>query len=89
MPGVAAWGKTNGKAVALELATDEKRFGWMKDAKVAYEGTTVFLRVAVPPRLLAELPNASGADLGLPNPTARPRSQSGKVRMMLRVASTG
>jgi hypothetical protein len=39
--------------------------GWLKDAKVAYEGNTVFVRVAVPPRLLEELPNATGAELGL------------------------
>jgi hypothetical protein len=61
----AAWAEMQGKRIALELAKDEKRFGWLKDAKVAYEESTLFIRVAVPPRLLEELPSASGADLGL------------------------
>jgi hypothetical protein len=61
----AAWGEAEAKRITAELARDEKRFGWMAAAKVAYEGNAVIVRVAVPPRLLQELPNASGADLGL------------------------
>lgn len=53
------------KRIVEELAKDDKRLGWVKDATVKYEGDTVFVRVSVPPRLLEELPNASGADLGL------------------------
>jgi hypothetical protein len=65
-----AWAEMQAKRLVDELSKDasgrpdEKR-AWLKDAKVAYEGNTVFVRVAVPPRLLEELPNASGADLGL------------------------
>jgi hypothetical protein len=58
-----AWAEMQVKRVAQEMTKDEKRYGWLKDAKVQYEGNTVFLRVAVPPRLLEELPNATGADL--------------------------
>ncbi|OJY31166.1 MAG: hypothetical protein BGO98_45670 [Myxococcales bacterium 68-20] len=67
-----AWGEMQAKRVVEELAKDGGAAGgvsesraWLKTAKVTYEGTTVFVRVAVPPRLLEELPNASGADLGL------------------------
>jgi len=64
-----AWAEMQAKRLVDELS---KRGGqgsadlsWLKDAKIAYEGNTVFIRVAVPPRLLEELPRASGADLGL------------------------
>jgi hypothetical protein len=53
------------KRIVEKLAKDDKRFGWLEDATVKYEGDMVFVRVSVPPRLLEELPNASGADLGL------------------------
>jgi hypothetical protein len=58
----AAWAESEGKQAVAELTKDGKR-PWLKDAKVAYEGNSVFIRVALPPRLLEELPNASGADL--------------------------
>lgn len=60
----AAWAEAESKRVVAELAKPESR-AWLRDAKVAYEGETVFIRVAVPPRLLDELPNASGADFNL------------------------
>jgi hypothetical protein len=60
-----AWGEMHAKKIAAELAHDEARFGWLKDAKIAYEGNDVVARVAIPPRLLQELPTASGSDLGL------------------------
>jgi hypothetical protein len=60
-----AYAEMQGRRIVEELAKDEKRFGWLKGSKVAYEGNSVFFRIAVPPRLLEELPNASGADFGL------------------------
>lgn len=60
----AAWGELQAKRVIAELMKDGARFEWLKDASVAYEGTTVFVRVMVPPRLLEELPRATGADFG-------------------------
>lgn len=62
--GATAWAEMHAKRIVEELAKDTKN-AWLKEAKVAYEGNTVSVRVAVPPRLLEELPNASGADLGL------------------------
>ena len=59
-----AWAEMHAKRIVDELSK-EARTAWLKDAKVAYEGNTVFVRVAVPPRLLEELPTASGADFGL------------------------
>lgn len=61
----AAYAEMQAKQMVAELAKDEKRFGWLKDAKVAYEGNTVHVKVAVPPRLLEELPSTSGSDIPL------------------------
>lgn len=65
----AAWGEMQAKRVVEELAKEgggpSERRAWLKRAEVTYEGNTVFVRVPIPPRLLEELPNASGADLGL------------------------
>jgi len=61
--GAVAYAEMQAKQMVTELATDEKRFGWLKDAKVAYEGDAVDVRLPVPPRLLSELPNATGGDL--------------------------
>jgi hypothetical protein len=60
-----AYAEMQGKRIVEELSKDEKRFGWLKGAKVAYEGNSVFFHIDVPPRLLEELPSASGADFGL------------------------
>jgi hypothetical protein len=60
-----AYAEMQAKQMVAELAKDEKRFGWLKDAKVAYEGNTVHVRMPVPPRLLEELPAASGSDIPL------------------------
>ncbi len=67
-----AWAEMQAKRLVDELSKKGGHAGhagpdlaWLKDAKVAYEGNTVFVRVAVPPRLLEELPRASGKDLGL------------------------
>lgn len=61
----AAYAEMQAKQMVAELAKDEKRFGWLKEAKVAYEGNTVHVSMPVPPRLLEELPNASGSDIPL------------------------
>lgn len=63
--GAVAFAEMQAKQIAEELARDDKRLTWLKDAKIAYEGNTVFVRAPVPPRLLEELPAATGADLGL------------------------
>jgi hypothetical protein len=36
---------------------------WLKSVEIARESNLVRMRVAVPPRLLEDLPNASGSDL--------------------------
>ncbi len=60
--GATAWAEMHAKRLASEHA---KSAPWLKDAKIGYEGNTVVVQVAVPPRLLEELPNVSGSDLGL------------------------
>lgn len=64
-PDATAFAEMQAKRIVENVSKDEKRYGWLKNAKVAYEGNTVFVRVAIPPRLLEELPNASGADIAL------------------------
>lgn len=59
-----AWAEMQAKRLIEDLSK-EPSFAWLKSAKVAYEGMTVFVRVDVPPRLLEELPNATGETLGL------------------------
>jgi len=59
-----AYGEMQAKKITADLAKDKDR-AWLKDAKIAYEGNTVFVRVSVPPRLLEELPKTKGSDLGL------------------------
>jgi hypothetical protein len=60
----AAWSEARSKRILEDLMRDDKRLSWLKDATVAYEGTTVFIRLLVPPRLIEELPNASASDFG-------------------------
>ena len=60
-----AYAEMQAKRMIEELAKDTQRFGWLKDAKVAYEGNGVNVQLPVPPRLLEELPNASGNDIPL------------------------
>jgi len=38
---------------------------WLKDAQVGRDGNNVIVKMPIPPRLLEELPNASGADIPL------------------------
>ena len=48
---------------------DSRRKGkdraWLKDANQVPGGDVVYVRLALPPRLLDDLPNASGSDLGI------------------------
>ncbi|MBX3193083.1 MAG: hypothetical protein KF819_39225 [Labilithrix sp.] len=66
----SAWAEMHVKRVIEELAQIEPRPGrpnlsWLKGAVVGHEGSAVTVKVAVPPRLLEELPNATGGDLPL------------------------
>ncbi|MDB5220061.1 MAG: hypothetical protein JWO86_7988 [Myxococcaceae bacterium] len=38
---------------------------WLKTATVTHENNTVIVKLAIPPRLLEDLPNATGSDLSL------------------------
>lgn len=60
----AASARAEGHArrLADELAT---KLAWLKDRAIVREGSAVIVRIAVPPRLLEELPRASGDDLDL------------------------
>lgn len=60
-----AYAEMQAKRMITELSSDEKRFGWLKDAKVTQDGNSVVVKLALPPRLLEELPNASGNDIPL------------------------
>jgi hypothetical protein len=60
-----AYAEMQAKQMIAELSKDEKRFGWLKDAKVAQEGNAVRVNLPVPARLLEELPNASANDVPL------------------------
>ena len=66
----SAWAEAHAKRVLEQLAnarTDVEgpRLGWLKDAKLDREGNTLHLRLPIPPRLLEELPKATGRDLPL------------------------
>lgn len=62
-PDASARGELQAKRLVEDLAKDETRFGWLKDATVKYEGDVVHVRAHLPPRLLEELPRASFTDL--------------------------
>ena len=64
-PDATARGELQAKRLVADLARDEARFGWLKDARVKYEGNVVFVRAQLPPRLLEELPSASPSDVSL------------------------
>jgi hypothetical protein len=66
----SAWAEMHVKRVVEELAHREKEkagapLAWLESARIGREGRAVVLQVAVPARLLEELPNASGHDLTL------------------------
>ena len=64
-PDATARAELQAKRVVEDLAHDEKRFGWLKDAKVKYEGNIVFVRAQLPPQLLEDLPRAAPSDVSL------------------------
>lgn len=66
----SAWAEMHVKRIVEELSHQEPRRGgpsleWLKTAQVGHEGNTVILKIAVPARLLEDLPNATGQDLSL------------------------
>lgn len=62
----SAWAEMHAKRIFEEIASARvTRLEWLEAAKVDREGNEVRVRVPLPPRLLEELPNASGADISL------------------------
>ena len=61
----SAWAEMHVKRVIEELAAARPALAWLKDAKVGHEGNGVIVKVAIPPRLLEDLPRATGGDLSL------------------------
>jgi hypothetical protein len=66
----SAWAEMHVKRVIEEITRAEPRRGapnldWLKTAQVGHEGNTVTVKLAIPARLLEDLPNASGSDLAL------------------------
>ena len=61
----SAWAEMHVKRVTEELAAARPTLAWLKDAKVGHEGNAVMVKVAVPARLLEDLPRASSNDLPL------------------------
>lgn len=61
----SAWAEMHVKRVIEELAAARPALAWLKDAKVGHEGNGVLVRVAVPARLLEDLPRATSGDLSL------------------------
>lgn len=64
-PDATAYGEMQAKKIAADLAGKDPNRAWLKAASIKYEGNVVLVRLALPPRLLDELPNATGSDLGL------------------------
>jgi len=66
----SAWAEMHTKRIVDEISKQEPRRGapsldWLKTAKVGHEGNAVTVQLAIPARLLEDLPNASGGDLAL------------------------
>jgi hypothetical protein len=66
----SAWAEMHVKRILEELARQEPRRGgpsleWLRSAQVGHEGNIVIVHIAVPARLLEDLPNATGSDLSL------------------------
>ena len=60
----SAWAEMHVKRVIEELSKSRPTLAWLHDAKVGHEGNAVNVMVAIPARLLEDLPKASG-DLSL------------------------
>lgn len=66
----SALAEMHARRIIDEIAHQEPRPGhasldWLKTATVGHEGNTVIVKLAIPPRLLEDLPNASAGDLSL------------------------
>jgi hypothetical protein len=69
----SAFAEMHVKRVFEEISHQERRPGaaggapldWLKTAQVGHDGSAVIVKVAIPTRLLEDLPNATGADLPL------------------------
>ena len=61
----SAWAEMHVKRVIGELATSRATLGWLKDAKVGHEGNGDIVKVAIPARLLEDLPRAASGDFAL------------------------
>jgi hypothetical protein len=58
----AAHGEQRARDLAAYLAEKDRRLAFMKDAVVHYEGSNVTVKVAIPQRLLEELPKTTVSD---------------------------
>ena len=61
----SAWAEMHVKRVVGELAAARPALAWLKDARVGHEGNAVVVNLAIPPRLLEDLPKAAGGDFSL------------------------
>ena len=66
----SAWAEMHAKRILGEISKQEPRRGapsldWLKTAQVGHEGNALTVTLAIPARLLEDLPNASGRDLAL------------------------
>ncbi|MDB4940647.1 MAG: hypothetical protein JWP97_181 [Labilithrix sp.] len=61
----SAWAEMHLKRIVEQLSGARPSLAWLKDAHVTHEENRVIVTVAVPPRLLEELPKASASDLPL------------------------
>ena len=59
----SAWAEMHVKRLVEQLSGARPNLAWLKEAKVGHEANAVTVRVAIPPRLLEDLPKASGSDL--------------------------
>ncbi len=64
--GAAAWAEsTLGQVVEAYGHGSNPRTAWIGGAKIDRQGRSITLRVALPPRLLEELPAVDATDIGL------------------------
>ena len=66
----SSWAEMHVKRMFEEISHQEPRRGgpsleWLKTAQISHDGNSVIVKVAIPARLLEDLPNASGNDIPL------------------------
>jgi hypothetical protein len=66
----SAWAEMHAKRILGEIGKQEPKRGtpsldWLKTAQVGHEGNAMTVKLAIPARLLEDLPNATGSDLAL------------------------